>query len=96
MSMGMRRVDLATIGRVDAKEPGFVDRVYDRIATEPDGLTRRELWELTPPGRRRGLWQAVALLIERRRVVEVTRAYPPDGPHEDHRRLMSLRGDAIR
>lgn len=94
MSIGMR-VQQATIGRVDAREPGFVDRVYDRIATGPDGLTRRELWELTPPGRRRGLWQAVALLIERRRVVEVTRAYPPDSGRKDHRRIMSLKRNGI-
>ena len=89
------RVQRATIGRVDAREPGFVDRVYDRIASSPDGLTRDELWEVFPPGQRPGVAEAVLLLIERRRVVEVTRAYPHDSGRKDHRRIMSLKRNGI-
>lgn len=84
-----------TIGKINASEPGFVDRVFDRIASHPDGLRRRELRDLFLHRWGNAVSEAVRLLIEQRRVVEVTRTHGTDRSHLDHKRLMVLKSNSI-
>lgn len=84
---------IPTIGLIDAHEKeqfgcGFVERVRNQIASSPDGLTRRELWDLFPSGWRNSVSESVALLIKEQEVVEVTRTHGSAQSEKDHKRLM--------